>query len=144
MIAPLFIAAGNYLLIGRLIIAVLPSTSHKVMGIRATRITKVFVGLDILSFLIQVSGSGIASSGNWSGNLAKIGVNVLIAGLSSQLATILIFIIVVSVFSRQAVWRAGAREGAPAGWEKVLAAIVISCVLITASTLFLCSSAQSS
>jgi hypothetical protein len=129
------IAAGNYLLIGRLIISVLPSTSQKIIGIRATRITKVFVGLDILSFLIQVSGSGIASSGNWSGDLAKVGVNVLITGLATQLATIVVFIFVVCVFSRRAVWGAEAKNDAPAGWQKVLAAISISCVLITVCTM---------
>jgi hypothetical protein len=135
VVAPLFIAAGNYLLIGRLILSVLPSRAHKIFGIPATRITKIFVGCDILSFLIQVSGSGIASSNNWEGNTKDIGVDVLITGLATQLLTIIIFIGVVGVFSKRAVWEGCARTDAPEGWEKVLAAIVTSCILITVSLL---------
>jgi hypothetical protein len=131
VIAPLLVAAGNYLIIGRLILSVLPPTLHSILKLRATRITKIFVGCDILSFLIQVSGSGIASSNNWEGSQKDTGVNLLIVGLATQLATILFFLVVVGIFSRRAVWRGLATGTAPEGWEKVLTAIVVSCVLIT-------------
>jgi hypothetical protein len=133
VIAPLFIAAGNHLLIGRLILSVLPSHSHKILGLPAARITKIFVGCDIVSFLIQVSGSGIASSNNWVGKEEKIGVDLLIVGLATQLATIIIFNAVVVAFSRKAVWEGGAKEDAPIGWKKVLATISVSSTLITVS-----------
>jgi len=136
VIAPLLIAAGNYLLIGRLILSVLPPTSHKILGVSAHRITKIFVGADIMSFLIQVSGSGIASSNNWRGKTEKIGVNVLIAGLSTQLATILFFVVIVGVFGKRAVLERQARDQAPEGWRKVLAAISISSTLITLRSIY--------
>jgi hypothetical protein len=135
VIAPLFVAAGNYLIIGRLIISVLPLGSQKILGIRPTRITKTFVGCDVLSFLIQVSGSGIASSNNWTGNVESIGVDVLIVGLATQLATILVFGVIVAIFFKKAIRDNEARTDAPVGWKKVLAAIVLSIILIAVSYL---------
>jgi RTA1 like protein len=139
VLAPLFIAAGNYLLIGRLLRAVLPASTrdrrdnHRIFHIRSTRITKLFVGCDILSFLIQVSGSSIASSNNWQGNEEKVGTRVLIVGLATQLATILIFCFIVARFAKRAVWERGAKDGAPDGWQKLLTAIMVSVTLITVS-----------
>lgn len=103
MIGPLFLAASNYLLLGRLLLCVLlsdtPSQIPKIYHISATKITKIFVGCDILSFLIQLSGSGIASSKNWEGNTKDVGVNVLIVGLVTQLITILAFLGILVRFS---------------------------------------------
>lgn len=128
IIAPVFVAAGNYLLIGRLITAVLPSTHHRIFFIPAHLITRVFVACDILSLLIQASGSGIASSGNWEGDEAKTGTNVLIGGLVLQVATFAWFLSIVVRF--WVVTKHGVKEGAPKGWRVVGYAIWVSSVLI--------------
>ncbi|KAF2740860.1 RTM1-like protein [Polyplosphaeria fusca] len=134
IIAPVFIAAGNYLLIGRLIRAVLANDKHRVFLIPARLITRTFVGCDILSFLIQASGSGIASSGSWEGDEAKIGTNVLICGLATQVATFVWFLAIVLRF-----WwhtKVGVKRDAPAGWFRVLQAIWISSSLILVRSIY--------
>ncbi|KAF2117571.1 RTA1 like protein-domain-containing protein [Lophiotrema nucula] len=134
IIAPVFIAAGNYLLIGRLIRAVLEADKHRVFGIPARLITKTFVGFDILSFLIQASGSGIASSGNWAGNEAKIGTNVLIGGLGTQVATFVWFLAIVMRFWQHT--KKDVRGDAPADWFRVLQAIWVSSCLILVRSIY--------
>jgi hypothetical protein len=58
-------------------------------------IPRSFIISDILSFLTQASGSGIASSGDWKGSSKDAGIGVLIAGLALQLVTFAIFLILV-------------------------------------------------
>ncbi|KAF2491019.1 RTA1 like protein [Lophium mytilinum] len=142
ILAPIFVAAGNYLLIGRLIRVVLPppsasatatastSSAKRIFGLRAQHITRIFVGCDVLSCLIQASGSGIASSGNWTGNSAKVGTDVLIAGLSTQVGTFVWFLAIVWRFSVLTKRGGLVVDGAPEGWLKVLWAIYASSALI--------------
>ncbi|OCK85354.1 RTA1-domain-containing protein [Lepidopterella palustris CBS 459.81] len=128
ILAPIFVAAGNYLLIGRLICTVLDANKHRIFGIRADRITKTFVWCDVASCMIQASGSGIASSGNWSGSNAKVGTSVLITGLSTQVATFVWFLAVIVAFWRNT--KHHTKSDAPPGWRKVLHAIYVSSALI--------------
>jgi hypothetical protein len=131
VVAPLLVAAGCYLLLGRMALAVLPDNHQKLFGLSPTKITKIFVGIDIVSFLVQASGSGIASSNNWEGNTKEVGVNVLIAGLATQLATIIVFLFLLWVFSDKAYFGCHTREGAPKKWERAFEAVAISTTLIT-------------
>ncbi|KAJ9638976.1 hypothetical protein H2199_006837 [Coniosporium tulheliwenetii] len=128
ILAPIFIAAGNYLLIGRLIRAVLVPSRHRILGLRADRITRTFVICDIISFLIQVSGSGLASSGDWEGDTATTGINVLIGGLATQVATFGFFLLILSSFHAQTLQHT--RRSAPRGWRRIFIAICISSALI--------------
>ncbi|UPK97500.1 hypothetical protein LCI18_008435 [Fusarium solani-melongenae] len=128
VLAPVFIAAGNYLLISRLILAVLPPSRHRILKIPGRRLTPIFVACDIVAFLVQGSGSGIASSDNWQGQMEKIGRNVLIGGLAFQLIAFSLFLCVFRRFhvlaNRMAV------DGAPNGWQKVVLAVYVSSSLI--------------
>ncbi|KAJ4160572.1 hypothetical protein NW754_003691 [Fusarium falciforme] len=128
VLAPVFIAAGNYLLISRLILAVLPPSRHRILKIPGRRLTPIFVACDIIAFLVQGSGSGIASSDNWQGQMEKIGRNVLIGGLAFQLVAFSLFLCVFRRFhvlaNRMAV------DGAPKGWQKVVLAVYVSSSLI--------------
>lgn len=133
VVAPVFVAAGNYLLIGRLIRAVLPPTHHRIFFIPAHLITRTFVGFDILSFLVQVSGTSIAAGSEWKGSQAKVGTNVLIGGLGLQVAMFSWFLAIVTRF-----WRCTKNEvknDAPVGWTRVLQAICVSSSLILVSEL---------
>jgi hypothetical protein len=130
VIAPLFIAAANYVTIGRLITAVLPPDSQTILGLPCRKITKIFVICDILSFLVQASGSGIASSNNWQGNAENIGVDVLIAGLATQLVTVLVFAAILGTFTKTVFREGKAKDTAPSGWKRVHMAICISILLI--------------
>ncbi|KAJ9151320.1 Rta1 domain-containing protein [Pleurostoma richardsiae] len=128
VLAPLFVAAGNYLLIGRLIRAVLPPSHHTVLRVPARLLTRLFVACDVVSFLVQCSGSGVASSSSWSGSAADAGVGILIAGLVIQVVTFCAYGVILARF-RSLVARL-AVPGAPEGWRWVLRAVYVSSALI--------------
>ncbi|KND88182.1 hypothetical protein TOPH_07220 [Tolypocladium ophioglossoides CBS 100239] len=52
VLAPVFVAAGNYLLISYFIGAVLPQSHHRILGIPGKRLTPIFVSFDIIAFMI--------------------------------------------------------------------------------------------
>ena len=128
VLAPVFIAAANYMLISRLILAVLPAEHQRVLKIPGHRLTPIFVCCDIVAFLVQGGGSGIASSNDWTGEEERIGRYVLIAGLSFQFVAFSLFL---CVFRRFHVL--GNRHevpDAPIGWRKLVLAVYVSCILI--------------
>jgi len=133
VLAPLFVGAGNYLLISRLCLKVLPSSYTHIYRLPVARLTRIFVICDIVSFLIQVSGSGIASANSWEGDTVDIGTNVLIVGLATQVATFAFFMAIVGRFHQ--LTRSGVRDGCGDGWRQVLMAVYISSVLIIVSDL---------
>ncbi|KAF2099714.1 RTA1-domain-containing protein [Rhizodiscina lignyota] len=135
ILAPIFVAAGNYLLIGRLIRAALDASHQRILRIQPHRITKIFVGCDIMSFLIQASGSGIAASVNWVGSTADIGQDVLLAGLGTQVATFVFFIAILVIFILR-VKREGERADSPDGWRKVLYSVCISSALVLIRSIY--------
>ena len=134
VLAPVLVAAGNYLLIGRLIQAVLDParTGHRVFGVHGRLITRVFVIFDVISFLVQCSGSGVGSSANWAGSTADVGVKILIGGLALQALSFGFFICIFSRFHYLAK-RGLTTEDAPAGWERIVAAVYTSSILIMVS-----------
>ncbi|KAH9209770.1 RTA1 like protein-domain-containing protein [Leptodontidium sp. 2 PMI_412] len=134
VLAPLFIAAGNYLLLTRLCTRVLPSSITHIYHLPLRNLTKIFVTSDIFTFLVQVSGSGIAASNNWEGDLVKIGEDVLIAGLAVQVFSLIFFLTVLSQFQRLA--GKGQKECAGREWRVVVRAVWISCLLILVRSIY--------
>lgn len=120
------------MLISRLILSVLPPHRHRIFGIPGRLLTPIFVTFDILSFLVQGNGSGIASSGNWTGPKEEIGRNVLIGGLVLQLVAFGLFLAIFSRFHILA--NQYAIPEAPAGWRKVVFAVYISSISIMVSS----------
>ncbi|KAK5987911.1 Protein RTM1 [Cladobotryum mycophilum] len=128
VLAPVFVAAGNYLLISRLIRAVLPPSRHRILKISGRRLTPIFVACDIIAFMIQGSGSGIASSDNWTGPNEKVGRNVLIGGLAFQLIAFGLFLCVFGRFHYLA--NRYEVDDAPGGWRRLVIAVYVSSILI--------------
>ncbi|KAJ9619709.1 uncharacterized protein PV06_00009 [Exophiala oligosperma] len=93
LVAPAVMAAACYMSFGRVTIWVVPKDYQTVkhLWVPPRRITPVFVGFDILSFFVQViGGSMVAAASNI--NSANRGRNVVLAGLSLQLATFGFFV----------------------------------------------------
>ncbi|ATY59599.1 RTA1 domain [Cordyceps militaris] len=128
VLAPVFIAAGNYQLISRLILCVLAPARHRILGIPGRLLTPIFVCLDIASFVVQGNGSAVASAGSWTGPREKIGRYMLIGGLLLQLLAFGLFLAVLGRFHFLA--RRLAVPDAPAGWRKVVCAVYISSIAI--------------
>ena len=100
VLAPLFIAAGNYMVISRLILALSAADSPKkrILFIPAKWITPVFVTCDVVTILIQVNGTSISAGADWKGQTAKTGSNILLSGLAIQTATVAFFLCVALKF----------------------------------------------
>ncbi|KAE8383703.1 RTA1 like protein-domain-containing protein [Aspergillus bertholletiae] len=142
VIAPVLVCASLYILIGRLIRAgghpaASPNTETKqpllLFGsISPSWIPRVFVTSDVVSFLTQAAGSGIASSNDWQGAQKDVGVGVLIGGLVLQLVTFVFFLIVVVWFDR----RSSSTGEVDSGVRSVLNGIYIAGVFITVRTIY--------
>jgi hypothetical protein len=106
VLAPLFVAAGNYLVISRIVCAVGGrGREEHIFCLPARWTTPIFVTCDVVTILIQVSGTSISAAGNWVGQTADIGSDVLLAGLALQTITIAIFLLITLRFAGRGVLR---------------------------------------
>jgi uncharacterized membrane protein len=67
--------------------------------IPARWITPAFVTCDVVTILIQVSGTTISAGDDWVGKTAQIGSYVLLSGLALQTVTVALFLAVIVRFS---------------------------------------------
>ncbi|XDG07452.1 hypothetical protein ABKA04_007067 [Annulohypoxylon sp. FPYF3050] len=88
-IAPAFLAAGIYLCIRRIVFAFGPENSR----IPPKWYTRIFIPCDIISLILQAAGGGLASVAFHTGKSTDTGDNIMIAGLSFQVFTLLIFML---------------------------------------------------
>ncbi|KAF4825295.1 Protein RTM1 [Colletotrichum tropicale] len=128
VLAPLFVAAGNYLLIGQLIHDVLPPSRHRIFNIPARLLTRIYVTFDIICLCVQSSGSSMASANSWVGPLSDIAMKILLAGLALQVLVFSTYICI--LFRYHKLSRMMAVPEAPTGWFGVLKAVYISSFLI--------------
>jgi len=85
------INAFVYMTLARLVHFLLPD--KKVWGLKATMLTKIFVGLDILSFIVQATGGSMLSGGgpDVDVRIIQIGQQIYTTGVAVQGAFIVIF-----------------------------------------------------
>jgi RTA1 like protein len=79
--------------VARLIYYILPD--QQVFRIKATTLTKLFVWLDIVAFLVQAAGGVMLSSTNENPDILRPGQQTYMTGIGIQMA----FIIIFSVFT---------------------------------------------
>lgn len=89
LVAPALFAASIYMILGRLILQL---RAEAYTPVRPSWLTKIFVGGDVLSFLIQMVGAGSLSK---NFNRAK---SIILVGLILQLASFGIFLIAAVIF----------------------------------------------
>ncbi|KAF5707465.1 phospholipid-translocating ATPase [Fusarium globosum] len=95
LLAPLWVNAFVYMAVARMVYFRMPD--RKLLGIKAIRMTLLFVWLDIILFLVQGAGGSMLSN-NDDMNVIRIGQKVYMAGVGLQLAVILIFIGITAYF----------------------------------------------
>lgn len=122
VLAPVFIAAGDYVLFGKLLESVLPGGRRaRALGVTARFVTYIFLSGDIFSFVLQGIGAGImtgASDGSsppgdkwwrWANFPAgtdikkmDLGRDIMLSGLAIQILTFGFFICATIRFSFKA------------------------------------------
>ncbi|KXS16516.1 hypothetical protein M427DRAFT_154439 [Gonapodya prolifera JEL478] len=89
VIAPIFFAAGVYILLSRMVTFV--GTQYCPLPPR--RIAQIFITADILAFLVQIAGTFILLSAEQNYSQFDVGLKVLIAGLAVQVLAILFYLV---------------------------------------------------
>jgi RTA1 like protein len=97
ILAPLWINAFVYMVLGRMIHFYL--ADDRVFGVRARRITLMFVLFDITAFLIQATG-GMMINSAYPAHVQKIGMNTYMAGIGVQIFFICVFMTLAAKFQR--------------------------------------------
>lgn len=85
-IAPAFLSAAVYLCLGRIVIVY----GEHLSRFRPRTYTIIFCGCDLFSLVLQAAGGGIAS-GATTATMDQLGINVMLAGLSVQVASLTLF-----------------------------------------------------
>jgi hypothetical protein len=85
-IAPAFLAAGIYLCLARIVVLY----GEHLSRFRPRTYTLIFCGCDLFSLVLQAAGGGMASQAN-TNSQTQTGINVMLAGLSVQVASLALF-----------------------------------------------------
>ncbi|MCJ1318600.1 hypothetical protein MMC15_003930 [Xylographa vitiligo] len=89
LLAPLWINAFDYMVLGRMMHFFLPA--HSLLGIRASVLALCFVALDIVSFVIQLVGGAMGGTGAPPEQILK-GVHIYMGGIGLQQFFIVVFL----------------------------------------------------
>jgi hypothetical protein len=130
VIAPAFFAASIYMTLSRIIRCV---KGEHLSLIRVDRLTKTFVIGDYLSLMMQGSASSLTSHPN----LARIGEDIVVAGLFIQLVLLGLFFVTAIVFQirlKKQPTRQSYTMDAP--WKQTLYMIYVVSALIFARSIF--------
>lgn len=92
LLAPLWINAFVYMILGRMIHFFLKD--DRIYGLRARRVTLMFVLFDITAFVVQLTGGLMSSGSDVPVDTAKLGLNIYTGGVGLQLLFIGIFCLV--------------------------------------------------
>ncbi|KAH7119941.1 putative RTA1 domain protein [Dendryphion nanum] len=145
LLAPLFYVASIYMFLGRIMLSTCPPSttvkySHAI--VRPTRLTKIFVGGDILCFGIQGAGGAIMA-GSSTKSTVDLGNAIILAGLALQVVIFCFFVLVAVVWNRRVknvetaggnVRNAWGKKGW--GWERYLQMLYIVSGLVMFRNLF--------
>ncbi|KAH6955884.1 RTA1 like protein-domain-containing protein [Ilyonectria sp. MPI-CAGE-AT-0026] len=130
LIAPAFMAASIYMILGRIIEL---TEGEKYSLVRKQWLTKLFVMGDVTSLLFQSAGGGMMAVAS----LNKTGEKVIVGGLFVQLIFFGGFIIVAAVFHRRMAAAPTARASEPyVRWKQYLTTLYVTGVLILIRSIF--------
>jgi hypothetical protein len=88
-IAPAFLSAGIYLCLARIVV-LYNSEGIEISRLKPRTYTLIFVACDFISLLLQAAGGAIASMAE-TRTLETTGINIMIAGLAFQVASMALF-----------------------------------------------------
>ncbi|KAJ7226969.1 RTA1 like protein-domain-containing protein [Mycena pura] len=128
LLSPLWINAFFYVVMARLIYFFVPE--KRIAGIRAQRLSLVFVLLDITAFLVQVAGGVLINPSN-SAKLQLLAIHIYMGGIGIQQFFVCGFTALVVCFHRRMRALDGSTE-----WKRPLYTMYASVVLITIRIIF--------
>ncbi|MCJ1432525.1 hypothetical protein MMC27_001882 [Xylographa pallens] len=136
LLAPLWINASDYMLLGRMVHFFLPARS--LFGIRAPVLALCFVALDIVSFVIQLVGGAMGGTGAPPEQI-RTGVHIYMGGIGLQEFFIVVFLALAVRFHVQMLGVEKRGELLGTGkrrWRWLLVALYASLALISLRIFF--------
>lgn len=130
LLAPLWINAFVYMTFARAVYFFSPS--HKVLFVQATGMSKYFVWLDVLTFLVQAVGGSMATPGAGDASI-HAGLRVYLGGVGAQQLCILLFLSLMVVFHRECLVRDATcpPDASRRSWKGLLYCLYTALALIT-------------
>ncbi|KXS09547.1 hypothetical protein M427DRAFT_38692 [Gonapodya prolifera JEL478] len=124
VLAPVFFSAGYYVILSRTINLLGDAYSP----IRSRLVVGIFVSSDLISFIIQVSGSGLLL-GSTDIDMINIGEKVLVGGLVVQAVSTALFLLLVVVVTVRA-------KDLQGSWKRIIAVLLLGAVLILVRSIY--------
>jgi hypothetical protein len=136
LLAPMWVNAFDYMLLGRMVYFFVPE--QRIWRIKGIKIAKIFVWLDILSFLTQLGGGVLITPGN-SESTQMMGIHLYMGGIGLQQFCILVFTSIAVKF--HLVMKQQEREhvildGKPRNWRMLHYVLYASLALISTRIIF--------
>ncbi|KAE8840989.1 hypothetical protein PTNB73_05369 [Pyrenophora teres f. teres] len=126
LLAPILFAASIYMILGRLMRR---TESTKYSLVRVGWVTKVFVGGDVLCFLIQAGGAALLISASTPSAFSR-GENVILSGLILQILIFGFFVVVAGVWHHR-LTRQPTAAAVQLPWDRLIKVLYVSSVCIT-------------
>ncbi|KAJ6512800.1 RTA1 like protein-domain-containing protein [Mycena sanguinolenta] len=98
LLSPCLFLATDYMLLSHLARSFDDEVSDRCLLIRHSRVTKIFVWSDVITFLLQSSGGAMTASKN-NLSLVNVGNKIALVGLTLQAVSFALFTIVLIVFA---------------------------------------------
>ncbi|KAH7086585.1 RTA1 like protein-domain-containing protein [Paraphoma chrysanthemicola] len=132
LLGPIFFAASIYMFLGRIMIAT-NSASYSI--IRPTRLTKLFVGGDVLCFLLQAGDALILAGGDDASgaNVVKV---VILMGLGFQLVIFGFFLVVAGLWHTRLNARKEGESIETFDWRRYMKMLYVVSLIIAFTNLF--------
>ncbi|CAK5277262.1 unnamed protein product [Mycena citricolor] len=97
LLSPCLFLGTDYMLLSTLAATFSPDVVSRCLGMPATRVIKIFVWSDVMTFLLQNGGGGLTASRNPS--LGKLGTNIALVGLILQAISFVLFTFLLLTFA---------------------------------------------
>ncbi|KAE9380241.1 hypothetical protein N431DRAFT_432526 [Stipitochalara longipes BDJ] len=136
LLAPMWINAFDYMLLGRMVYFFVPE--QKIWRIKGIKIAKIFVWLDVLSFLTQLGGGVLIEPGN-SESTQMLGIHLYMGGIGLQQFCILMFLSIAIKFHlimNQRERTPQVLDGKPRNWRALHYILYASLALISTRIIF--------
>ncbi|OJJ42486.1 hypothetical protein ASPZODRAFT_43043, partial [Penicilliopsis zonata CBS 506.65] len=131
LLAPLWVNALVYMVFGRMVYYFVPD--RKVMGIRAEKLAKIFIWLDVTSFIVQATG-GVMDS-DFSDEMDRIGLHVYTGGIALQELFIVCFCFLLFSFHKR-MREGGGMMDRGRTWHTMVMAMYVTLGFITARIIY--------
>ncbi|PVH74825.1 hypothetical protein DL98DRAFT_551951 [Cadophora sp. DSE1049] len=135
LLAPLWMNAFSYMVLGRMIHFYIPT--HRLLRLKASTFATCFVLLDIICFIIQLIGGGMAGVGAPPEQMKK-GLDIYKAGIALQEVFVIFFIGLAAMFQlmMRRLERSDILPIEKKTWPRLLYAVYASLIFISARIIF--------